>query len=75
MGLHDALHPRGSARPQARGASDPRDRGGEEQQGEDDDVWSVVRRHGSAAQLAVCGAAGGESDGERVVLFADWEGW
>ncbi len=30
---------------------------------------------GSAAEPGVCGAAGCEFDGERVVLFADWEGW
>ena len=30
---------------------------------------------GSAAESGVCGAVGGESDGERVVFSVDWEGW
>lgn len=29
---------------------------------------------GSAPESGVRGAAGGEPDGERVVLFVDWEG-
>ena len=28
-----------------------------------------------AEEPGVCGAAGGEFDGECVVLFVDWEGW
>ena len=30
---------------------------------------------GSAEESGVRGAVGGESDGQRVVLFADWAGW
>ena len=30
---------------------------------------------GSAKESGVRGAVGGELDGQRVVLFADWAGW
>ena len=35
----------------------------------------VLDRRGPAAESGVCGAVGRESHGERVVFFADWEGW
>lgn len=38
-------------------------------------VEGVFYGAGSVEMSGLCGAAGGESDGECVVLFADWEGW
>ena len=39
------------------------------------DIKGTVDGGGSVEESGVRGAVGGEFDGERVVFFADWEGW
>ena len=40
----------------------------------DEDRGRGFHGHGSVAESTICGAVGHKSDGERVVLFVDWQG-